>query len=92
MFGSAFTVYVNPGASGVGYIYLYSSDEIVGAIRDAVERGGLRRGMGQSNDDTFAVLVPLANFRWSARAGQPWQYVGDGTETAALAALRTALG
>lgn len=92
MFGSALTAYVNPGTSGIAHIYLYRSDEIVGAIREAVARDGLRRGMGQSNDDTFAVLVPLARFRWSARAGQPWQYVGEGTEAAALTTLRTALG
>lgn len=85
--GSDFTLYVNPDV----HIYIYLSDELMNAIRYAMVRDGLRRGMGRSNDDTFAALVDLAGMRWS-RLGSGWRYVGEGAERAAVEYLRTRLG
>jgi hypothetical protein len=72
--GSAFTIYVNPDG---GHLYLYESAELMGHIRTAVRGNGLHRGMGRSNEDTFAVLVPLSEMRWSIEPSGSWRYSGS---------------
>ena len=88
---AAYTVYVNPGP-GEQHLYCYGRGELAGHLRTAMP-GTLRRAAGMSNDDTFAVLVPLAVHRWS-RPGdeQPWTYTGQGHEEQALARLSQVLG
>ena len=86
---SAFTAYVNYKDGGK-HIYLYSRDEILGHIRSALRGNGFVRGAGNSNEDTFAVYVPLPGMRWSRQAGV-WTANGSVTEDAAVAALASAL-
>jgi hypothetical protein len=64
---AAYTAYVNSTNGGL-YIYLYSRDEIVSHLRVAIRKGFVR-GAGKSNQDTFAVFVPLAQMRWTKRSG-----------------------
>lgn len=71
------TVYVNPSNGGT-YLYLYEREELLDAIR-ARMRAGLLRGVGRSNDDTFAVKAALARARW-ASSGATWEWIGDGSE------------
>lgn len=73
---AAFTGYINYALGG-RYVYLYSGTEIQDCIRTAVKEG-LVRGAGRSNEDTFAVTIPLARHRWE-RKGSSWDYFGDGT-------------
>jgi hypothetical protein len=72
-------------------IYIYPAGELLAFIRAAVSEVGIERGKGNSNKDTFAVLVPNPAWRWTGSDGQPWQWIGDGEEHAAINAIRTAL-
>lgn len=87
--GSDYTMYVNPDA----HVYLYESQEILGHIRKMALTDGLRRGMGNSNQDTFALLIPLPEMRWSWRpeAQGSWAYDGVGAEDERVLSVRTGL-
>ena len=85
---AGFTAYVNY-MDGGRHIYVYERDELMGHIRTAA-RQGFVRGAGNSNEDTFAVFVPLPAMRW-ARDGGRWVASGTGREDAALDLLRRTL-
>lgn len=85
---SRFTAYVNYEMGGK-HIYLYENDEIVTAIREAVWTG-MVRGAGRSNEDTFAVRIPVARMRWY-RVGAQWIYGGVDDERGIILALRREL-
>ena len=89
MFGSSLTVYVNPGPPA--HIYVYESAGLIEVIKDAMRSKGMVRGMGKSNVDTFAVLVPPPRERWTAEIGKAWRYSGDGSEHVAVAELQRIL-
>lgn len=78
---AAFTAYVNYQEGGK-HIYVYERDEIMGHIRRAVAGDSMVRGAGNSNEDTFAVFVPLPAMRWS-RTGGSWVANGPTKEAAA---------
>jgi hypothetical protein len=82
---ATFTAYVNYQQGG-RYIYLYRQTEITSYLRAATLRG-LRRGAGNSNEDTFAVLIPIASMRW-VRRGKAWMYGGTGSESEHLRILQ----
>jgi hypothetical protein len=90
MAGSALTVYVNPGPPAA-HIYVYESPALLDSIRRSMRLEGMVRGAGMSNEDTFAVFLPLPSARWTASRDELWQYTGDGTEGAALAMIRRGL-
>jgi hypothetical protein len=71
---AAYTAYVNSTNGGL-HIYLYSRSEIVSHLRAAIRKGFVR-GAGKSNEDTFAVFVPLAQMRWTRRNGV-WSISGN---------------
>ena len=83
---AAIVGYVNPEQ----HIYLYRSRDLLGAIRRAVASGPMVRGAGNSNADTFAVFVPVADWRW-AKLGTSWAYGGPGREPDAIDGVRAAL-
>jgi hypothetical protein len=83
---SALTTYVNYQFDG-RHIYVYERDELVGHICSEV-LNGLERGAGKSNEDTFAVRVPVAEMRWE-RDGAAWIYTGSGTEAAAVVRIQS---
>jgi hypothetical protein len=87
--GSAATCYVNPLMGG-RHVYVYGRDELMAAITKAVAQG-LVRGAGKSNDDTFAVKIPLADRRWSRGDDFDWQWHGIGVETDAIESLQELL-
>lgn len=87
-FNSPLTTYVNYRDGGK-WIYVYDRRELTGHIKEAVPKG-LRRGMGNSNEDTFAVLIPIAEKRWQRARGH-WQWAGAGSAEAAVAHLRAVL-
>ena len=87
VFGSAATIYVNTADA---WIYFYSRDELVDHVRVAAA-GGFERGMGRSNDDTHAVLVPVARSVWR-EAGGGWAWHGSETERDAIVRARKLLG
>lgn len=87
MTNSLYVVYVN---SGAGHLYLYSSRELVALIANRVRAGGLMRGLGDSNDDTFAVMVPLPDYRWKRTEGE-WHWTGAGEEEPAIESVRNQL-
>jgi hypothetical protein len=86
---SAATVYVNPLMGG-RHLYVYDRDELMAAIKKAVAQG-LIRGAGNSNEDTFAVKIPLADCRWSRGADFVWHWHGVGVELDAIESLRSRL-
>lgn len=86
---AAATVYVNPLMGG-RHVYVYERDELMTAIKNAVSHG-LIRGAGNSNEDTFAVRVPLADRRWSRGDDFVWHWHGVGVELDAIESLRTRL-
>ncbi|MDZ4179909.1 MAG: hypothetical protein U1E29_11880 [Coriobacteriia bacterium] len=88
MVGSEYVVYVN---SRAGHLYLYVSDDLIQLIADEVMAGGLMRGAGMSNDDTFAVKIPLSRMRWR-RGDGIWAWTGDDGLEAAVSDVRTVLG
>ena len=83
---AALVGYVNPER----HIYLYRSRDLIGAIRQAAASGPMVRGAGNSNADTFAVFVPVADWRWTMR-GPNWTYVGPGREPDAIQGILAAL-
>ena len=83
---AALVGYVNPDQ----HIYIYPSEELLAEIRRAASTGPMVRGAGNSNADTFAVYVPLADWRWSKRGGS-WTYVGRGREAQAIHQIRAKL-
>lgn len=85
---SAFTAYVNY-INGGQHIYLYERTEILRYLSDGVKRG-LVRGAGNSNEDTYAVFVPLARMRWSRLNGD-WVAAGDQPESTSLSLLVSTL-
>ncbi|MGA1361795.1 MAG: hypothetical protein ACO36A_02610 [Ilumatobacteraceae bacterium] len=85
---AGFTAYVNY-VDGGRHIYVYERDELMGHIRTAARRGFVR-GAGNSNEDTFAVFVPLSRMRWS-RSGASWRAAGDEPEQESLARLSRSL-
>lgn len=87
---SALTAYVNYNDGG-RHIYLYRRDEILGHLRRAVVGNGLVRGAGNSNEDTFAVFVPLPSMRWARRNGA-WVATGETEERVARGVLADLLG
>src|SRR4051795_7176329 len=81
---AALVVYVTPGR----HIYVYRSDDLLALIRLALIREAphgrpMVRGAGNSNADTFAVFVPLADWRWSS-SNSSWAYCGRGSEAEAI--------
>jgi hypothetical protein len=82
---TAYVNYLNDGR----HLYFYRRDEILSHIRTAVRRGFVR-GAGNSNEDTFAVFIPLARMRW-VKVNQDWQSSGEDSEEDALAQLSNAL-
>jgi hypothetical protein len=70
---AAYTAYVNSTSGGL-HIYLYSRTEIVNHLRAAIRRGFVR-GVGNSNEDTFAVFVPISQMRWTKQNGL-WNVAG----------------
>lgn len=72
-----FTGYVNY-ADGGRFVYLYTREEISRHVRTA-SLNGFFRGAGRSNEDTYAVLIPLARHRW-VREKSRWNYCGDGAQ------------
>lgn len=85
---AGFTAYVNY-LDGGRHIYVYERDELMGHIRTAA-RQGFVRGAGNSNEDTFAVFVPLSRMRWS-RNGTDWRATGDEPEQDSLGRLSRSL-
>jgi hypothetical protein len=85
IFQSFGTVYVNC-ADGGRWIYLYSRQSLTRHIRREVRRG-LSRGVGNSNDDTLAVFVPLPRAMWR-RVDGDWIWAGSGDEREVVGALR----
>jgi len=88
MASAAFTAYVNY-INGGQHIYIYERNEILGHIRAGFS-GGLVRGAGNSNEDTYAVYIPLARMRWS-RSREGWAASGSEPESASLSRLADAL-
>jgi hypothetical protein len=88
LFTAPLTTYVNY-QNGGKWIYLYDRQELTSHIKKAVRRG-LRRGIGNSNEDTFSVFVPISSKRWQ-RVNGAWQWVGGGTSERAVAHLRAVL-
>ena len=85
MHHASYTAYVNYKDGG-RFIYLYEQDEIANLIREAVLKG-LRRGAGNSNEDTFSVLIPISRMRWG-RTGSDWVYEGVGSEVGQLKVVK----
>ena len=86
MLGSKATVYVN---TKEGWLYLYGRNELVDHIKKAALRG-FERGMGRSNEDTHAVLVPVARSVWRRKEGG-WVWHGKGAEGAGIDSVRRLL-
>lgn len=74
--GSDMTIYANPDPERT-FVYFYTREFLLHKVRDAICRGGLRRGMGNAHENTFAVLVPVSPARWHRVDGR-WRFVGDG--------------
>lgn len=87
-FGSSCVIYAGVTT---GYIYLYQSDELVELVKSAVRSDGFGRGFGNSNEVTYAVLVPNAAWRWHRGAAGQWAWAGTGDENAAVSAARQLL-
>jgi hypothetical protein len=91
IYRSAFTVYVNY-LDGGRWIYVYERGELTDRIAAAVRRGGLLRGAGKSNEDTFAVKLPIPRARWRRSADFGWTWTGEGSEVDATSMLEQVLG
>lgn len=74
--GSSLTIYANADPIR-SFVYFYSRNRLLSFVYEQVMQGGLRRGMGESNEDTFGVLVPVSPARWKREAGR-WTFVGKG--------------
>lgn len=88
MASASATAYVNY-LNGGQHLYIYRRDEILSHISTAIRRGFVR-GAGNSNDDTFAVFIPLARMRWT-KVNERWRASGDESEEAATSQLASAL-
>ena len=88
MESAAFTAYVNY-MNGGQHIYIYERDEILSNIRSGLKKG-LVRGAGNSNEDTYAVFIPLPRMRW-ARNKERWAASGSESEIASISRLADAL-
>ncbi len=86
MAASGWTIYVNHVG---GHVYLYSSDEIMEHLRSTAPLG-LARGAGRSNEDTFAVFIPLAKRRW-LRSDGAWCWAGEGEQVDAVQSVSKSL-
>ena len=89
IFSAEFTGYVNYSDGG-RFVYLYTQEEISRHVM-ATSLNGFLRGAGRSNEDTYAVLIPLSRHRW-VRERPGWSYCGDGAqeEIVALSAAKEA--
>lgn len=85
--GSDLTIYANADPERT-FVYFYTRAFLIKAVRTAVLRGGLRRGMGRSNEDTFGVLVPVSPARWRRVDGE-WDFIGEGNPP--IARIRAAM-
>lgn len=74
--GSDMTIYANADPQRT-FVYFYTRPFLLAAVRKQVLDGGLRRGMGRSNEDTFGVLVPNSKARWR-RTADGWRFCGEG--------------
>jgi len=75
--GSDLTIYANADPNHT-YVYFYTRSFLIRCVREKVVSGGLQRGMGNSNEDTFGVLVQVSPARWR-RVDGVWAFVGSGT-------------
>lgn len=80
--------YVN---SEKGIVALYESKQLLNMVRDAMTKGGLMRGAGRSNDDTFSVFVPYPDLIWE-RTATSFRFAGTGAGDAAEAEARKLFG
>lgn len=87
---SSLIMYVNP-YEDPGYIYVYEKPLFLAQVRDALLRNGLRRGIGNSNADTFAVFIANATQRWQYSLAGGWRFIGEGTESEARRQLTARL-
>lgn len=69
---SRVTLYVNASA---GHVYAYGRNEVIRGVSSVVSSSGMLLGAGNSNEDTFGVLVPLPVMRWELSGGS-WEYFG----------------
>lgn len=76
IFTADFTIYVNP-KEGEQCLYLYLRDEITTHIRNSM-KSSMVRGAGRSNEDTFAVKIPLPQHIW-VQERDGWKYRDGGT-------------
>lgn len=82
IFDDNLTIYANPAN---GYLYVYDRDEITGHIKAAVRRG-MWRGLGNANEDSFGVKIPLPGQIWQL-VDDEWYYRGVGDRQAAIEEL-----
>jgi hypothetical protein len=87
---SSFWIYVNPDPRG-RFVYVYRAADLLSLIRVAILGAGLELGKGNSNDDTYAVLVPNPAWRWSAAANEPWSFCGERGERQPVEELQRSL-
>jgi hypothetical protein len=76
--GSELTIYVNPDPRRT-FVYVYRRAFLLEQVRRQVLQGGLWRGKGRSNDDTFGVFVVNSPACWR-REQKTWQFTGPGVE------------
>jgi hypothetical protein len=69
---SRVTLYVN---SVAGHVYAYGRNEIIRVVSSAVRSSGMRRGAGNSHEDTYGALVDLPLMRWELNDDR-WDYFG----------------
>jgi hypothetical protein len=64
-------------------VYLYTAKTLLNFIREALDKRGIIKGAGKSNEDTLAVLVPNAAAIWKKTNGE-WKFIGNGDENVIL--------
>lgn len=84
---ASYVIYVNTFGR---VVYVYDSRELLNLIREAVRVHGFQRGMGRSNEDTYAVLVGLPSAIWRGDMNG-WTFTGTGDREGIIAGLRAAL-
>lgn len=87
IWGSDLTIYANAAPAST-FVYFYTKAFLLQAVREAVVADRLQRAMGRSNEDTFAVMVPISPARWQRVEGA-WKYVGQGKPP--IARIRAAM-